>query len=251
MSDELTLLTALAAGVLGSTHCLGICGGIAGALGASARAAADTRGGMLGLTVLFNLGRIIGYAIIGAIAGLVGAGIAAAVNVPLWAALARGITGLLMVLIGLQIAFRWPLLRFVEQSGARFWARIAPLAKRLLPVRSAGGALLLGILWGWLPCGLVYSILLLALIGGDPLESATLMAMFGLGTLPAMTLTGLVATRMKLATANPSVRLLGGFVLVAFGVWTALGPLSHVAGGGEHHHHAAATEALQAAIVTF
>jgi sulfite exporter TauE/SafE len=77
------------------------------------------------------------------------------------------------------------------------------------------------------------------------------MAMFGLGTLPAMTLTGLVATRMKLATANPSVRLLGGFVLVAFGVWTALGPLSHVAGGGEHHHHAAATEALQAAIVTF
>jgi sulfite exporter TauE/SafE len=96
MSDELTLLTALAAGVLGSTHCLGMCGGIAGALGASARAAADTRGGMLGLTVLFNLGRIIGYAIIGAIAGLVGAGIAAAVNVPLWAALARGITGLLM-----------------------------------------------------------------------------------------------------------------------------------------------------------
>ncbi|UCC15578.1 MAG: sulfite exporter TauE/SafE family protein [Gammaproteobacteria bacterium] len=249
MSDELTVLTALVAGVLGSTHCLGMCGGIAGALGASARAASDTPGGILGLTVLFSVGRIIGYSIIGAVAGLAGAGIAAAVDIPLWGAIARAGTGLLMVLIGLQIAFRWPLLRSVEQGGARFWTHIAPLAKRLLPVRSAGEALLLGVLWGWLPCGLVYSILLLALVGGDPLESAILMAMFGLGTLPAMTLTGLAGTRVKLVTAKPVVRLLGGFVLVAFGFWTALGPLSHVGGRGEHHHHATTTGARQAAIV--
>ncbi|UCC14435.1 MAG: sulfite exporter TauE/SafE family protein, partial [Gammaproteobacteria bacterium] len=104
MSDELTVLTALVAGVLGSTHCLGMCGGIAGALGASARAASDTPGGLLGLTVLFSVGRIIGYSIIGAVAGLAGAGIAAAIDIPLWGAIARAGTGLLMVLIGLQIA---------------------------------------------------------------------------------------------------------------------------------------------------
>jgi sulfite exporter TauE/SafE len=242
MGDELTVLTALMAGVLGSTHCLGMCGGIAAALGVSARAASESTVGAVALTTTFNIGRLVGYTIVGALAGLLGGGLGAAADLPAWAALARGITGVLMIMIGLQIAFRWQLLRFIEESGGRFWARLAPVARRLLPVRSPARALALGVMWGWLPCGLVYSMVLMALVAGDAGRSALIMAAFGLGTLPAMTLTGLAATRFRLTTGRPLIRRLGGALLIAFGLWTALVPLRHAGGGdGDHHHHHAAT----------
>ncbi len=241
MNGELTLLAALAAGLVGSTHCLGMCGGIAGALGASARSISDSGRGAFLYTVLFNLGRISSYALIGAIAGTLGSGIISAADLPVLSAAARGLTGLLIVLIGLQIAFGWSLLRFIEESGARFWTRLAPLARRILPVRTPVQAIMLGMLWGWLPCGLVYSILLMALLAADPARSALLMAVFGLGTLPAMTLTGLAGTRLKLSMSRRPVRLMAGLILVVLGLWTGLGPLQHVAGGEHHHHHASAS----------
>jgi sulfite exporter TauE/SafE len=240
MNAELTLLAALAAGLVGSTHCLGMCGGIAGALGVSARSLADSGRGAFLYTVLFNLGRVSSYALIGAIAGTLGSGLISAADLPALSAAARGLTGLLMVLIGLQIAFGWSLLRFIEESGARFWTRLAPLAHRILPVRTPVHAIMLGMLWGWLPCGLVYSILLMALLAADPAQSALLMAVFGLGTLPAMTLTGLAGTRLKLSVSRPKVRLAAGLILVLLGLWTGLGPLQHLADGEHKHHHASA-----------
>jgi len=239
VGNELTLVAALTAGLLGSGHCLGMCGGIAGALGASARSATGSSAGAAGYTLVFNLGRVCGYAIIGALAGLLGGGLISMADLPVWSAAARGLTALLMVMIGLQIAFRWSLLRFIEESGARFWRRLAPVARRLLPAQTPAHALLLGILWGWLPCGLVYSVLLMALLAGDPLHAALLMAVFGLGTLPAMTLTGLAGARLKLAIQRRGLRLLAGLLLVGLGLWTGLGPLRHLAGGQQHHHHAA------------
>jgi sulfite exporter TauE/SafE len=240
MNSELTLLAALAAGLVGSTHCLGMCGGIAGAVGVSARSMADSGRGAFLYTVLFNLGRVSSYALIGAIAGTLGSGLISATDIPALSAAARGLTGLLMVLIGLQIAFGWSLLRFIEESGARFWTRLAPLARRILPVRTPFHAVMLGMLWGWLPCGLVYSILLMALLAADPGQSALLMVVFGLGTLPAMTLTGLAGTRLKLSMSRSNVRLAAGLILVLLGLWTGLGPLQHLAGGEHRHHHASA-----------
>jgi sulfite exporter TauE/SafE len=248
VSGELTLFAALVAGLVGSTHCLGMCGGIAGALGVSARAATDAGPGAALYTLLFNIGRISSYTLIGALAGWLGAGLMSAADLPAWSAAARGLTGALMVLIGLQIAFGWSLLRFVEESGARFWARLAPVARRLLPLRTPRQALMLGMLWGWLPCGLVYSILLMALLAGDPAGSALLMAAFGLGTLPAMTLTGLAGTRLKLSIKRPGVRLLAGLAVVFLGLWTGLGPLRHL-GGEQHHHHHGATRAASIGLV--
>lgn len=239
MGTELTLLAALTAGLLGSGHCLGMCGGIAGALGASANSAAASPVAAAGYTLVFNLGRVLGYTLIGAAAGWLGGGLISMGELPAWSAVARGLTGLLMVMIGLQIAFRWSLLRFVEQSGAIFWARLAPVARRLLPARTPAHAMLLGVLWGWLPCGLVYSVLLMALLAGDAARSAALMAVFGLGTLPAMTLTGLAGARLKLSLQRPGLRFVAGLLLVGLGLWTGLGPMRHLAGGQEHHHHAA------------
>ncbi len=238
VGGDLTLIAALTAGLLGSGHCLGMCGGIAGALGIGARSATASTAGAAAYTLIFNLGRVSSYAAIGALAGLLGSGLISMADLPTWSAVARGLTGLLMVMIGLQIAFRWALLGFVEQGGARFWARLAPLAHRLLPARTPVHALMLGLVWGWLPCGLVYSVLLMALLAGDAGHSALLMAAFGLGTLPSMTLTGLAGTRLKLTMQRPAVRLMAGLLLVALGLWTGLGPVRHLVGGQEHHHHA-------------
>jgi len=249
MENELTLLAALTAGLVGSAHCLGMCGGIAGALGMSARQASASATGAVAYTVLFNLGRVLGYTAIGAIAGLVGHGIGAGLDLPFWSAAARGLTGLVMITIGLQIATGWRLLGFIERGGARLWSRLSRLASGLLPVRRPHQALALGMLWGWLPCGLVYSVVLLALVVADPVRSGLLMTAFGLGTLPSMTVTGLASSRFNPA-ARPRVRRLAGLLLVGFGIWTAALPVRSVLGGGQQHHHSSLMDpASPAAIV--
>ncbi len=254
MNAELTWLAALTIGLVGSGHCLGMCGGIAGALGMSARQAAPGAAGTAAYTLLFNLGRVASYTLIGGLAGLLGKAFGAGLDVPTWSAVTRSLTGLVMIAIGLQLVFRWRLLGFVERSGARFWSKLAPLAHRLMPVRRPADALLLGMLWGWLPCGLVYSVLLMALMTGNPVHSAALMAAFGIGTLPSMTATGLASSRLNPA-ARPGLRRLAGVLLLVFGIWTAASPLSHLAGGGHggdsgHQHHGAnRNKAPEAAIV--
>ena len=241
MNTDLSFLAAFTAGLVGSAHCLGMCGGIAAALGMSARSGTAGRGPAAGYALLFGVGRVTGYMIIGALAGWLGQRFAAAVDVPTWSAITRIATGLMLLLIGLQVAFHLRLLAPIEQGGARIWRRIAPLARRFVPVRGPHHALALGLLWGWLPCGLVYSMVLMALVAGDATSSALIMAAFGLGTLPAMTLTGLAATRFRLTTGRLLVRRLAGALLIAFGVWTALVPLRHAGGSeGDHHQHHAA-----------
>jgi sulfite exporter TauE/SafE len=226
---------ALAAGLFGSAHCLGMCGGIAGALGMSARHAAGKVAPAAAYTLLFNLGRVLGYSLIGALAGFVGQGVGTGLDVPFWSALARGLTGLVMLAIGVQIATRWRLLAFIEHGGARVWTHLSHLARGLLPVRRPHQALALGMLWGWLPCGLVYSILLMALMVAEPVRSAALMAAFGLGTLPSMTAAGLASSRFNPA-ARPQLRRIGGLLLILFGLWTAAPPLARLIGGDGHDH---------------
>ncbi len=252
MDSELTLLAALGIGLVGSGHCLGMCGGIAGALGMNARQASTSSAGAAVYTVLFNLGRITSYALIGGLAGWLGGSLGSGVDLTTWSAVARGLTGLVMVAIGLQLTLGWRLLAFIERGGMQVWARLAPLARRFMPAQGPSDALLLGMLWGWLPCGLVYSVLLMALVAGDPIGSALLMAAFGIGTLPSMTATGLASSRLNPA-ARPGLRRAGGILLIAFGLWTAAWPLSHLGGGdhGGHHQHANGLRPDETAIVFF
>jgi hypothetical protein len=250
MESELTWLAAFGIGLVGSGHCLGMCGGIAGALGMSARQASPGAAGAAAYALLFNLGRVGSYTLIGALAGWLGGSLGSSIDLPAWSALARSLTGLVMVAIGLQLALGWRLLAFVEHGGARVWARLAPLARRLMPARRPADALLLGMLWGWLPCGLVYSVLLMALVAGDPAGSAMLMAAFGIGTLPSMTATALASSRLNPAS-RPGLRRAAGALMIVFGLWTAAWPLSHLGGSGDggHHHHAARPAGNGTAIV--
>jgi sulfite exporter TauE/SafE len=215
--ESLSLLGGLVVGVLGSAHCVVMCGGIAGAL-----AVAPDGGGRLGAggrQVAYNLGRIASYAAAGALAGGLGIALATAFGAT-GAMLLRAAAALLLLALGLYLAGWWSGLATVERQGARLWRRVAPLAARLRPGRSLGGALALGMVWGWLPCGLVYSALALAATSGDWQRGALVMAGFGLGTLPAMVATGLVAGRLGGLARAAAPRRIAGVMLIAFGLWT-------------------------------
>lgn len=220
------LAAALLAGLVGSVHCFGMCGGIAGALGMAA-------GGRGVYAVAYSTGRIASYAVAGAMAGAIGAGLAGLAGVGIWL---RLLMGTVLVLLGLQVALNLKLLAPLEAAGAILWRRLAPAARHLLPPRHAGQALALGALWGWLPCGLVYGMLGAAAGSGGALEGATFMAVFGLGTAPAMV--GLAwASGRGGQWLTRSRRRAMGWLLVAFGAWTAATPVAQLLGGGEHGGH--------------
>ncbi len=218
--DPQTLLAALLAGLLGSGHCLAMCGGIAAA---GALPGAGT-GRTLGRLLVYNGGRLASYALAGGLAGSVGLGLGYALNTADWAGVLRLATGLVILAVGAQIAFGWRLLAPVEALGARFWRQLAPLARPLLPRRDLPAALALGLLWGWLPCGLVYGMLLAAVTSGGASEGASVMLAFGLGTLPAMVATGAAAGHMRALLARPGLRTSAGVLVMGLGVWTMAGP---------------------------
>lgn len=215
------LASAMVLGLLGGGHCLGMCGGLMGALTLAIPPAQRSR--RLRLLLAYNLGRVLSYATAGLLLGLAGWALA---NSPVALAM-RVLAGLLLVAMGLYLAGWWSGLTRIEGLGRGLWRHIQPLATRLLPVSSLPRALLLGALWGWLPCGLVYSTLLWAASQADALDSAALMLAFGVGTWPVLLATGLAAERVNRLLRQRSVRMAGGLLVVLFGLWTLPGPHQH------------------------
>ena len=222
---------ALLAGFLGSAHCLGMCGGISGMIAVNAGVSALST--QLPLAIAYNVGRITSYAVLGAIVG--GLGQAAVMTVPAIAGPVKLASGIIIVLVGLQLVFDLRILAPLERSGALLWQRIAPLAKRLLPVTTMTRAYGLGLLWGWLPCGLVYSALLIATTTADAGGGALTMTVFGLGTMPAMVMTGIGAFRLSQSLGN--ARGAAGVLLIVIGAITLFMPIEMLlmSGNGDGH----------------
>jgi len=229
---EIGPITLVIAGLLGSTHCLAMCGGIATALG-TVREQPTRRLRLLA----YQVGRVASYGIAGGLAGGVGAaGMGWATT--RWSESLRLATAIMVVLIGLHIAFgparRYRWLMLPERLGARIWRAVAPYTQ--MRVRSgAPRALLLGLIWGWLPCGLVYSALLAAAVSGGATSGAIDMLAFGLGTMPA--LLGLSLTGFRLSRPEAPLARLIGAIIVGCGLWTAAAPLSSLVRGQPHLHH--------------
>ena len=222
MLDLIPLLfSALVLGLLGGGHCLGMCGGLMGAL--TLAIPREQRARRMQLLMAYNLGRIISYAIAGFLSGLVGWAVA---NSP-GATTLRVVAALLLIAMGLYLAGWWSGLTRIERLGRGLWRYLQPFATRLLPISSIPRALLLGALWGWLPCGLVYSTLLWAASQGNAIDSALLMLAFGLGTWPVLLATGLAAERTTALLRRRSVRTAGGVLVILFGLWTLPGPHQH------------------------
>ena len=214
---ELSLLAAFLVGFLGGAHCVGMCGGIVTAM--------SFQGGVrqpFSMHLGYNLGRILSYTLAGALAGLIGS---AAFLSDRLLPLQQGlyvVAQLVLILLGLYLAGLSQAVLLLERAGGALWVRIQPRLGRLLPIRSPIQALLAGGLWGWLPCGLTYSVLVSALASGGVVQGAGLMFAFGLGTLPNLLAMGWAADRLRAIAADRRIRRLAGLVVALFGVWGLL-----------------------------
>lgn len=203
---------ALAAGLLGGVHCAGMCGGIVGTL------AFEARGPALGRQLAYNAGRIAAYVAAGTAAGFAGSLVHAG-GAWLGAQVAMFLAAnVAMVFLGLYVAGWGRAVLAVEAAGRPVWRRIEPFARRMLPIDSTAKALAAGLAWGWVPCGLVYSMLVLAAASGNAFEGALVMGAFGLGTLPNLLAAGLVAERLLRLRRAPWVRRAAGVLILALGV---------------------------------
>lgn len=215
------LVSALILGLLGGGHCLGMCGGLMGAL--TLAIPPEQRARRFRLLLAYNLGRVLSYTTAGVLIGLAGWAVASS---PAAMAL-RVIAALLLIAMGLYLAGWWSGLTRIEGLGRHLWRHLQPIASRLMPVSSLPRALLLGAIWGWLPCGLVYSTLLWAASQGSAVDSGLLMLAFGLGTWPVLLATGLAAERLTTLLRKRGVRIAGGLLVILFGLWTLPGPHQH------------------------
>ena len=219
--NELTLyFSALTIGLLGSAHCIGMCGGITSALSLSI--AGRTKPAVFGLMLCYHLGRLSSYALAGFILGSLGWFLGD--SNPVIQQSLRFIAGGMLIAMGLYLSGTWRGLAQLETMGSILWRKIQPVANRILPVRHVPGALALGSLWGWLPCGMVYSTLIWSASQGSPVKSALLMACFGFGTIPSVLLTGLLSKQLNQLIQAQITRNLAAIMMVLFGLWTLPGP---------------------------
>ncbi|HEB81742.1 MAG TPA: sulfite exporter TauE/SafE family protein [Gammaproteobacteria bacterium] len=231
MMNELSLVAAFMIGLLGSTHCIGMCGGIVGSL-TMGLGPAQRRSffSLLPYLLVYNFGRLSSYALAGFLLGWLTQSLGGFFSMGGFP-LGGFIGGLFMLALGVYIAGWWQSLAVLEKAGAVFWRKIEPLGRRFLPVSSLPQALGLGLLWGWLPCGMVYSTLAWASTSGSAVQTSALMLAFGLGTLPMLLLMGTLAQKLQAFSRNPWVRNIAGLILIGFGVLM----LVNVFGGGHQH----------------
>ena len=244
MNSTLSLGAALLAGIAASGHCIAMCGGVAGALAMRSRDAGT--GARVANALAYNLSRISSYTVAGAIAGLLGGALLQTVNVGALAAAFRTLSGLIMLAAAGKLLFGWRLLDPIEAAGSSLWRRIAPWAGRSGQAAGLRGAVGLGLAWGWLPCGMTYSMLLLAATTASAATGAGVMLAFGAGTLPSMVTATLAFDRIaRSLSARASLRRIAGALLLAFGLWTAGFALYHAFGHAGHagHEGHAATDA--------
>ncbi len=213
-------------GLMGGVHCVGMCGGIVGALTAQT----PRRRRAWDLHLAYSAGRIASYAAAGAIMGMIGgAGLMFEQVLPVQMLL-YVMANLVLVGLGAYLAGLGNQLARVEALGAWLWRRIRPYSARVLPADTPAKAFALGTLWGWLPCGLVYSLLASALLSGGAASGAGVMLAFGLGTLPNLLLAGMAFKRLRDLTSDRRLRLAAGALVAGFGV----AGLARAANLGEH-----------------
>lgn len=183
--------------------------------------AAPSAGIRWSLLLGYNIGRIASYTFAGALAGAFGA--LAVGGLDVMRQVLAVIAAVLLIAAGFYLARWWTGLAQIERAGAMVWRRLEPYARRLIPVRGVGQALVAGAVWGWLPCGLVYSVLLWAMAAANPVHGALILLAFGVGTLPNLLLMGAFAMRVRGFLSRPLVRRVAGTVLILMGAWALFG----------------------------
>ncbi len=227
MTNEISLIAAFITGLLGSLHCVGMCGGIVGAL--SMGLPETTRSNvwkLLPYQILYNSGRILSYIVAGTLIAWLGAKTTSQFGQPS-ISIGKWLSGLFMIALGFYIAGWWQVLGVLERAGNHVWKYLQPLGQRFLPVTNPFQAFGLGMVWGWLPCGMVYAMLAFALSSQDSVQGGLIMLAFGLGTLPMLFLMGSAASRLSSFVRKPLVRQLAGTFILLFGLYSLFAPNAH------------------------
>ena len=218
---ELSLISAFLVGLLGGGHCVGMCGGIVSAVSMHLpNQAKDTpqKQPKIFFLIAYNAGRILSYTLAGVLAGLIGASSFFMGHVLPIQHMLYLISSLMLILLGLYLAGFWHGITVIENVGRAPWVKLQPYSKRYIPVQNLKQAFVLGGLWGWLPCGLVYSVLIASIATGNALNGGLLMLAFGLGTLPTLLAMGMTAVKLKTTLQNVWVRRASGLLVLGFGV---------------------------------
>lgn len=222
------LVAALLMGFFGSPHCLGMCGGLVTAFGLSMKDVSPAK--RRALVATYHLGRLTSYALLGLVAGLIGT----AVLKPLMMGnnLPRILLGLVLVFVGVTMLGA-PFLNKLERFGMRFWQYLSPLRQKVFPLNTFPRALTAGLLWGFLPCGLVYGALLIAVVTHSPLSGAAIMFVFGLGTVPMLVATHETVGWLRDKIGRFRLRQLNGAIMVISGLAVVAVPMvmSNMHGG--------------------
>lgn len=218
MDTNGSLLTAFLVGLLGGVHCVGMCGGIVGAL--TMGLPGSVRGKLaaqMAFQLAYNAGRVAGYTLAGALMGALGTLMLRAVPLQQAQRVLFGLAALFMIALGLYLGGWWRGLVWLERAGAPLWRRLEPLGRRMLPVRSPWQALGLGLVWAWIPCGLVYSVLIWSVSAGSAGRGAALMFAFGVGTLPNLLGISLLAGAAARFGEQAWIRRGAGLLVLGFG----------------------------------
>ncbi|RKZ44025.1 MAG: sulfite exporter TauE/SafE family protein [Gammaproteobacteria bacterium] len=228
---EIYFLVALGLGLASTLHCVGMCGGIMGAL--TFGLPDEVRSHRLTLITYiaaYNLGRISSYTFAGVIAGLISATLVSTLSVENGHLILRAFASLVLIAFGLHLAGLFPKMQVLESIGAVVWRKLQPLTKKFFPVRTLWRAFGFGLIWGWLPCGLVYSALLWASSSGDPVSGGLYMFAFGLGTLPGVMTSGLMSSTLLKLSRVQNLRYGMAALMIIIGLSLFFMPHQH----GDH-----------------
>ncbi len=219
---DFSITGAFIVGLMGAGHCMGMCGGLVGAFSQQLanRPQQNILASQLGFIFSYNLGRITSYILAGALIGGSASLLSTLFSLDIYLISMRILAGMMMIVTGLYIAQIWAGIVQIERFGKLIWKLLAPFAKKLLPIANLKQAFVAGLIWGWLPCGLVYSTLTWAIAANSIQDGAFIMAAFGLGTLPALISAGVAAQFFSKWILKKEVRLVSGLILVIFGLHT-------------------------------
>lgn len=214
------LLPVLMVGLLGSVHCAGMCGGIVSALSVAPtiRIGAPPVRTPLANVLAYNAGRIGSYMLAGALAGGIVGGVQALARLPALQAGAYWMANLMLAALGLYLMDAWRGLAWLEQGGQLLWRHVQPLLRHVGPLDGPGRMMMAGALWGWLPCGMVYSVLVTAMLSGSAFSGALVMLAFGLGTLPMLLGLGVLGAPLRALLRRRAVRVASGALVLGFGL---------------------------------
>jgi sulfite exporter TauE/SafE len=214
-----------------------MCGGVVGMLTAGLEPQVRANPKKVALFHLnYNVGRILSYILMGAIFGLVGALLTQSLQMNILDQGLRIFSGVLMIMVGMYIGNWSTSIQVFERMGAKFWTKLQPLTQKFLPIQNLRGAFFTGLLWGGIPCGLVYGALSFAIVSGSVAKGGMIMLAFGLGTLPSLLLMASLSSQLSVVAQKPIIRKFSGLLIMALGVSALWMPLNSIINAKPHGH---------------